>query len=1146
MMVTFVSQCEKNALKKTRRVLDAFANRIGDNTWQTVITEDGLITVKKMLRQTASKSTAVSCHWIRSRARSQFLWVVGNRFKFNSEGFVAVNYTKLDLKHKEWENGWELNEVIMLASSIAGLFHDFGKANDLFQQKLSGNTQSKSEPYRHEWVSLRLFEAFIKGLTDQEWITKLTTINKSDNGNKTEKHTQKILFKDNGNYQNPFNAFGEQSKFGKLVAWLIVSHHRLPFPQEKTKAVELKDANRWLEQCFDCHWNSKNAENLAEIAPNIIKANWSFSTGTPFISKTWQNKASEIAKRALSYHTIFEKTDWLSQRFISHLSRLSLMLADHYYSSLELEESKKRWRDNSYQANANTDRKTNQLKQKLDEHNIGVAHNAFLFAKNLPALKYTLPALAQHRLFSQSAKNSKYQWQDKAFKTTKMFAKASEKQGFFGINMASTGCGKTMANARIMYALADEREGCRFSVALGLRTLTLQTGDAYRDLLKLGDDELAVLIGSNAVKLLHQLNKEEETTVKPDHGSESAQDFFEQLHVSYEGQIYDGRLKRWLSGNPKLEQLISAPTLVSTIDHLMPATESKRGGKQIAPMLRLLTSDLILDEPDDFGLEDLPALCRLVNWAGMLGSRVLLSSATLPPALITALYNAYTAGRKHYNQANFPHSKSQGVVCAWFDENKSEAETIDAIGAFKQKNNQFVETRLKKLTANTKILRKGKIVNIELDTSEIEKPNNAKTQREAKQQVYKKVSEVIQQQIHQLHNQHHVTNHNGKKVSLGVVRMANINPMIAVAKILLAMSPKPNYRFHYCIYHSQFPLALRSYKESRLDKTLTRYNHETLWQQPEIINALKTDELSASPAENHVFIVLGTSVVEVGRDHDYDWAIAEPSSLRSIIQLAGRVQRHRQESPKYENIVVLNKNIRALNGEQIAYCKPGFETLEQPLSSKDLNVLLNNELDNISAIPRIVEPKMSTSHFLKAANNENKKCSANPVKSFSIQEHRSLRVTLDVIGGDKKSSFYNSSKPASLWWKEDVAIDWSAEFIKQTEFRQSQPQEEFILRLPEDEILVWSQMDETRYPAVPIEQANRFIDENNTIELAQGNSWWFNVSVEETYQYFADKLEINLEQISEKFGVIGLREPKKDEEVFNWHWHEQLGVYDIK
>ncbi|MCG7550746.1 CRISPR-associated endonuclease Cas3'' [Pseudoalteromonas sp. Of7M-16] len=93
MMVTFVSQCEKNALKKTRRVLDAFANRIGDNTWQTVITQDGLDTVKKMLRKTASRSTAVSCHWIRTRARSQFLWVVGNKSKFNLEGVVPVNYT---------------------------------------------------------------------------------------------------------------------------------------------------------------------------------------------------------------------------------------------------------------------------------------------------------------------------------------------------------------------------------------------------------------------------------------------------------------------------------------------------------------------------------------------------------------------------------------------------------------------------------------------------------------------------------------------------------------------------------------------------------------------------------------------------------------------------------------------------------------------------------------------------------------------------------------------------------------------------------------------------------------------------------------------------------------------------------------------
>lgn len=97
MMVTFVSQCQKKALNRTRRVLDAFANRIGDNTWQTVITEDGLIAVKKLLRKTATKNTAVSCHWLRSRARSELVWVVGNRGQFNHSGIVPVNTTSKEL-----------------------------------------------------------------------------------------------------------------------------------------------------------------------------------------------------------------------------------------------------------------------------------------------------------------------------------------------------------------------------------------------------------------------------------------------------------------------------------------------------------------------------------------------------------------------------------------------------------------------------------------------------------------------------------------------------------------------------------------------------------------------------------------------------------------------------------------------------------------------------------------------------------------------------------------------------------------------------------------------------------------------------------------------------------------------------------------
>src|SRR5690625_6924430 len=70
--------------------------------------------------------------------------------------------------------------------------------------------------------------------------------------------------------------------------------------------------------------------------------------------------------------------------------------------------------------------------------------------------------------------------------------------------MASTGCGKTLANARILYALSDPQLGMRATYALGLRTLTLQTGRSYRNDLHLDDDELAILVGGSASRELFE------------------------------------------------------------------------------------------------------------------------------------------------------------------------------------------------------------------------------------------------------------------------------------------------------------------------------------------------------------------------------------------------------------------------------------------------------------------------------------------------------------------------------------------------------------------------------------------------------------------------------------------------------------------
>ncbi|WP_238149481.1 hypothetical protein [Arsenophonus endosymbiont of Aleurodicus floccissimus] len=62
----------------------------------------------------------------------------------------------------------------------------------------------------------------------------------------------------------------------------------------------------------------------------------------------------------------------------------------------------------------------------------------------------------------------------------------------------------------------------------------------------------------------------------------------------------------------------------------MAATETTGGGRYILPCLRLMSSDFVIDEVDDFIGEDLVAIGRLIHLAGMLGRKVMISSATIP------------------------------------------------------------------------------------------------------------------------------------------------------------------------------------------------------------------------------------------------------------------------------------------------------------------------------------------------------------------------------------------------------------------------------------------------------------------------------------------------------------------------------------
>ena len=366
-----------------------------------------------MLRQTARKNTGVACHWIRGTDHSELLWTVGDSRRFNAQGAVPTNTTKRNVLRASDENDWHTREDIYLLTALSALLHDLGKASSAFQDLLRHSSVGRNQ-YRHEWVSLRLFEAFVGSDDDATWLTRLAALESRDD---TFWLDRSRLRRDglDDNCQPPLGSL-KHAPLAQAIGWLLLSHHRMPVrpwgPDGARPTFTVAGLNGILSH-IESNWN----EPPTSDAPEIIKPYWDSPHGLPVTCSQWQKQATRIARRLLALCARPDRLppfSWLENPYVMHLSRLCLMLADHHYSSLT--DKKKRVSvPTGYPSYANTEGAGRRsLCQTLDEHLLGVARHSGEAAHALPRFAEHLPRLGKHRKFRERTQNQRFHWQDKA------------------------------------------------------------------------------------------------------------------------------------------------------------------------------------------------------------------------------------------------------------------------------------------------------------------------------------------------------------------------------------------------------------------------------------------------------------------------------------------------------------------------------------------------------------------------------------------------------------------------------------------------------------------------------------------------------------------------------------------------------------
>lgn len=926
MLVSIVSECHGDAWPRSRAVLDRFLERAGERNWHGRLTQEGLDGLRSELAAVASRNMSVAAFRVEGTKRFLLEWIVGSAEPFGPDGQRS---TYGGQSHDRYFTGAQTRpkdfDWLSLVVELAGLWHDVGKANADFQAKLNEGAM-RADPVRHEILSCLVFLKLARAI---------------DGKSPGDLSNEDIRAAFEAAMAEPF-AFGAQDEHidiapadlsfpWRLVSWLVATHHRLPASDAPAANGEGALADLGL---FRLSEHRKSGEPAVASLDRRI------------LTERLVAETRRLVNRIRDTETPASLLDW---RCATAYGRIALILADREVSRRDHDAGfhhGAKISPNMLLANYSEEDPEHELprrpKQSLEEHLLKVASAAPVALSDMLDIRNEAAWLDTGGLPSslRSRSGGRFAWQSESVDLLKN-TEIPDGAGFFGQVLAGTGSGKTRACPKILAAAGDR---LRYTLCLPLRSLTLQSGEEYRSDLGLGPTEVTTVIGSGAIMELFDERSANKGLPDEHNGSASGTSFGDAYATAISiGDTRSNFLKthlpssagKHLHNDYASASFLATPIVVATIDQLMDVADAKRTSYIIAA-LRLSSSDLVIDEIDAYDAEDQVAIGRLVYFAGLYGRKVILSSATLTSGHARGLHDAYCAGFRAH-AALF--GTSPLIYAGFFADAPGVGKVLPCNDAqsFADADTSFRDSLLASI-AQARVYRRGLICERtpigDMDAYFARAFESAVT----------------------AHRNHAVTDpRTGKRVTSVLMRFAHISSCVAFAK-WLAVNRPAGIDVRRVLYHAGFPLILRDEIEAFLDETFRRKPSDGFFKNKHI-----RKWLSGSTSQDNIFLLIATSVEEVGRDHDFDAAVIEPTSLHSIIQCAGRVQRHRLVETETPNVFILPTSVRGVTARDTEhfYIRPGpegkSEVSPDPYRLKRFaeSELGTDTVGIINAIPRI-------------------------------------------------------------------------------------------------------------------------------------------------------------------------------------------------